>query len=139
MKNLRWILFLPAAVVCGYLAYFIGGFINNLSTTLYFGKPPEGWLKIAVDAMTHMYLGAAFIYSAVRIAPSAPRGVALATLLLLLIFAGISLWSSFVIEKFYALPAIGGFLFGGVAVMVGTLAGEIVPYGISSSEEDRLN
>ena len=138
MKTLRWIVVLPAATVCGYLAYLVGGFINNLSITLYLGAPPEGWLKVAADVMAHMYLGAAFTYSAVRVAPSAPRHVALATLVLLLVFAGLSLWSSFAIGKFYALPAIGGVLFGGAAALVGTFTGEIVPYGASSSRRGKL-
>ena len=131
MKTLRWVVMLPVAMVCGYLAYFVGGFINNLSITLFLGSPPEGWLKITADVMAHMYMGAAFTYSAVRVAPSAPRYVALATIVLLLVFAGLSLWSSFAIGKFYALPAIGGVLFGGVAALLGVFAGEIMPYGAS--------
>ena len=131
MQTLRWIVVLPAAIVCGYLAYLVGGIINNLSITLYLGSPPEGWLKITAVVMAHMYMGAAFTYSAVRAAPSAPKYVALAALVLLLVFAGMSLWSSFAIGKFYALPAIGGVLFGGVAALFGTFAGEIVPYGAS--------
>ena len=119
---------LPAATVCGYLAYFVGGFINNVSITLYLGAPPEGWLKVTLDVMTHIYLGAAFTYSAVRIAPSAPRYVVLVASVLLLVFVGLSLWSSFVIGKFYALPALGGVLFGGAAAVLATFAGEIVPY-----------
>ena len=133
MKTLRWIVVLPAATVCGYLAYLVGGFINNLSITLYLGAPLEGWLKVTADVMAHTYLGAAFTYSAVRVAPSAPRYVALAASVLLLVFAGVSLWSSFAIGKFYALPAIGGVLFGGAAALLGTFAGEIVPYAPSRS------
>lgn len=122
---------LPAAMVCGYLAYFLGGFINNLSITLSLGAPPEGWLKVAADVMAHMYLGAAFTYSAVRVAPSAPRHVVLAALVLLLVFAGFSLWSSFTVGQFYALPAISGGLFGGAVALLATFAGEIVPYDAS--------
>ena len=131
MKNLRWIAVLPAATVCGYLAYFVGGFINNVSITLYLGVPPEGWLKVTTDIMAHIYLGAAFTYSAVRVAPSAPRYVAIAALMLLRVFACLSLWSSFAIGKFYALPAVAGVLFGGAATLLATFAGEIVPYDAS--------
>ena len=131
MKTLRWIVALPTAMVCGYLAYFVGGFINNLSIMLFLGPPLEGWLKIAADVMAHVYMGAAFMYSAVRVAPSAPRYVALATMVLLLGFAGLSLWAAFAIGKFYSLPAICGVLFGGVAGVVGVFAGEIMPYGTS--------
>lgn len=126
-----WIMVLPAATVCGYLAYFVGGFINNVSITLFLGAPPEGWLKVALDVMTHIYLGATFTYSGVRIAPSAPRYVVLVASVLLLVFVGLSLWSSFVIGKFYALPALGGVLFGGAAALLATFAGEIVPYDAS--------
>lgn len=119
---------LPVATVCGYLAYFVGGFINNVSTSLYFGVPPEGWLKVALDVMAHIYLGAAFTYSAVRVAPSDPRYVALVAAVLLIVFVGLSLWSSFVIGKFYALPALGGVLFGAAAAAFAAFVGEIVPY-----------
>ena len=129
MNTARWIAVLPAAAVCGYLAYFIGGLINNLSIALYLGTPAEGWLKIAEDSMAHMYLGAAFMYSAVRVAPSGPKYVASVAFMLILVFVGVFLWSSFAIGKFYALPAIGGVLFGGTAALLATFAGEIVPYG----------
>jgi len=137
LNPLRWIIFLPTAAVCGYLAYFVGGLINNLVITLFLGAPSEGSFKVASDVMAHMYLGTVFMYSAVRIAPSAPKSVAFAALLLLLVFAGLSVCSSFAIGKFYALPAIGGVLFGGIAVLIGTFAGEVVPYGISKAGRDR--
>jgi hypothetical protein len=47
--------------------HFMGGFINNLSITLYLGTPPEGWLKVTAHVMVHIYLGAAFTYSAVEV------------------------------------------------------------------------
>ncbi len=53
LKTLRWIAVLPIAMVCGYLAYLIGGFINNLSLTLILGAPPEGWKKIITDVAPH--------------------------------------------------------------------------------------
>jgi hypothetical protein len=75
-----------------WLSCILGGRFpfNNLSITLFIGSPPEGWLKIAADVMAHMDMGAAFTYSAVRVAPSAPKYVALVTTVLLLVFAGLS-------------------------------------------------
>jgi hypothetical protein len=135
MRILRWIVTLPLAVLLGYLAYLIGGTINNLTTVLFLGAPLDGWQRTVTDVMAHIYMGAAMVYSAVRIAPSAPRSVAIGTTALLLAFAGASLWSSIMIAKFYALPAIGGAIFGGLAALYATLAGEILPYG---SQPDRL-
>ena len=129
MQVLRWIAVLPGAVVFGYLAYLVGGFVNNMTTAMFIGAPLKGWLAVATDAMAHMYMGAAFAYSAIRIAPAAPRYVASGAFAVLVAFAASSVWSSFGIGKYYAIPAIGGLLFGGFAVMLGTLAGEIGPYG----------
>lgn len=119
---------MPAAVICGYLAYLVGGFLNNVGLVFAFGGPIEGWLKSISDIFSHLYLGAAFVYCAIRVAPSAPRTVAGITCGVLVLFAGISLWSSFIITKWYALPAIAGMLFGGIGVMIGAFAGEVVPY-----------
>jgi hypothetical protein len=127
---------LPGAILCSYLAYLVGGFINNLSLTLHFGSLPNGWLKVVTNAMAHSYMGAVFIYSAVRIAPSAPRYVAIGTSVLLVVFAGLSIWSSFVIAKFYALPAICGLLFGGFAALYATLMGEVFPYGARKPKKE---
>jgi len=128
MRIIRWISFLPVSIVCGYLAYLVGGTINNLSTTLFLGTPLTGWIKVVLDGMAHMYMGAAAIYVAVKIAPSYSKFVAAIIFILLLIFAGASIWSSFAIRKYYAIPAIIGLLFGGVAALIGTFFGEIAPY-----------
>ncbi|MGV8073757.1 MAG: hypothetical protein AB2L11_04255 [Syntrophobacteraceae bacterium] len=129
MKTLRWITAFPAAFAGAYPAYFVGGFINNLLIALFLGVPPEGLPRIASEVMANMYLGAAFIYSAVRIAPSAPRVVAVAGVVLLMLFSGLSVWLSYGISEFYGIPANGGILFGGVAALFGTFAGKIAPYG----------
>ena len=126
----RWTLVLPAAVMCAYGAYIVGSTVNNISFYLIIGSL-SGWAKIASDAMAHIYLGGAFCYSAVRIAPSAPRYIASAAFALLLAFASLLIWSMFAIAKFYVLPAVGGALFGGLAVLIATFQGEVVPFGTS--------
>ncbi len=127
MKTVRWIALLPGAV-CGYLAYLVGGFINNLSITLYRGAPLDGLMKVAADVMTHMYLGGAFTCSAVRVAASTLKYAALAAFVLILIFADLAFWSSFAIGKWHALPTIGGVLFSGAVTIFVAFASEIVPH-----------
>ncbi len=126
---MRWIAVLPGAVIFGYFAYLVGGFVNNLTTAMFVGAPLKGWLAVATDAMAHMYMGAAFAYSATKIAPAAPRYVASGAFAILVAFAALSVWSSVAIGKYSAIPAIGGLLFGGFALMLGALAGKIGPYG----------
>jgi len=97
-----------------------------LSITLFTGSPPAGWIKVASDVMAHMYMGAACTYAGVKIAPAHPKLVAVGIFAIQLIFAGASIWSSFVI---YAIPTVLGLLFGGVVLLIATIAGEIRPYG----------
>lgn len=126
---MRWIAAFPGALICAYLAYLVGGTINNVTTATILGEPLTGWMKVVLDAMGHMYVGAAFTYSAIKIAPGAPKRVASGALAILIVFAALSVWSSFEIGKYYAIPAIAGLLFGGSIVLIATLAGEINPYG----------
>jgi hypothetical protein len=128
LRTLRWIVTFPAATLIGYLAYLVGGTINNFATIIYFGAPLDGWQRIVADATANAFLGAAMVYSAIRIAPSAPRLVASAATGLLTIVAVASLWSSFMIGKFDALSGIGGVMFGALAVLYATLDGQVIPY-----------
>lgn len=137
MRIVRWIFFLPVAVISGYLAYIVGGTLNNFSTARFLGSPLTGWVKVVCDAMAHMYMGATATYVAVKIAPAYPRVVAAGTFGLALLSACASLWSSVIIGKYYAIPAIVGLIFGAVAVLIGTLAGEIAPYGEAPSEQGK--
>lgn len=137
MRIVRWISFLPVSAICGYLAYIVGGTLNNLSIALFLGSPITSWIKVATDAIAHMYIGAAVTYVAVKIAPAYPKFVAVGTFAFLLIFAGASIFSSFAIGKYYAIPAIIGLLFGGVAVLLGTLVGQIGPYGEARAKKGK--
>ena len=124
---IRWIVAFPVAPICGYLAYLVGGAINNVTTSLFLGEPLAGWIKVLVDAMAHMYMGAAFSYSAIKIAPGAPKHVASGAFAILIALAALSVWSSFEMGKYYAIQAIIGLLFGGSAVFLAALAGQISP------------
>jgi hypothetical protein len=119
----------PGALICSYLAYLVGGTINNVTTTMFVGEPMTGWIKVVVESMAHMYMGAAFTYSAIKIAPGAPKHVARGAFAILIVFSALSVWSSFAVGKFDAVQAIIGLLFGGSAVFLAALAGQISPYG----------
>lgn len=125
MNRLRWLAVLPGAVICGYLAYLVGGILNNLTATWFTGEPLTGWKAIAADLIAHAYMGAAFLYSAVKIAPGDPKHVARGGFTILAALAGLSVWSSIALGKYYAIPAVGGLLFGGCAVLLGTVTGEV--------------
>jgi hypothetical protein len=55
-------------------------------------------------------------------------------MVLLVLFANLSIWYSFAIGQYFALPTTGGVLFSGFATPLGTFAGSIVRYGASGSK-----
>lgn len=89
-SGLRWIILEPTALIAGYLAYLVGGFINRLSITLFMG-PPEGWIQLAAIYMEQLYMGAVIPYVAGYIAPSHKVDAALGFSALVMVIAGISL------------------------------------------------
>ena len=109
MKIMRWVLALPASLLCGYLAYILGGFLHNLSYSVFLGISPGWKVKVMMDVMSHMYMGATTTYVAVKITPDYPEAVAMNIFALILIFAGISIWSSFLTGKYYEVPSIAIF------------------------------
>jgi hypothetical protein len=79
MVVLRWIAFLPAAVIGGWLAYMVGGTINNITTFLNVGEI-NGLVKFGTIFINEMFLGLGFVFCGVKVAPSAPKviGITLA-------------------------------------------------------------
>ncbi len=114
----------------------MGGAVNNFTAAWFASGPLTGWKRVAADVMAHMYMGAAFLYAAVKIAPGAPRYVAGGAFATLVALAILSVWSSVAIGKYYAMPAIAGLLFGGLGVLLGALAGEVRPYSKERSQPD---
>ncbi len=124
---LRWTLVAPAALIAGYLAYSIGGFVNRLSITLIMG-PPTGWVQLAAIFMEQMYMGAAIPYVAGRVAPNKTAYTALGFSGFVMVFAGVSLgiWltndtSNTLAEQ---VASIAGLLWGAGAVGIATYHGE---------------
>ncbi len=128
MQIVRWILFFPVSVICGYVAYAIGGAVNNFSVDLLTGHPPEGLMKIIMDAAAYLYLGAVTTFVAVKIAPSRPSYVAAGIFVFLLIFAGVTVVPSVAVDTFYAVSTIIGLFLGCVGIQVGIFIGEIAPF-----------
>jgi len=125
VKPLRWVALLPGALVAGYAAYLVGGTINNLSITLYMGRPPNGWTKLLGDFMAHMFLGAAFVYAGAFIAPTQKPIVAMALGALSIFLGGAFVWASLIVEKYRAIIAIAGLLFGSSVTAFSIMTGEV--------------
>ena len=125
-RILRWVVLLPIAVIAGWLAYFVGGFINRLGFISFYGQPPTGWHEVILDFMGHMYMGAAATYAAAYLAPDHNKYVALSMAGLCLLLAGGAIFAAFLASDYKALLASLGFAFGSIAVAVDALRGKSV-------------
>ncbi len=135
MLVLRWIAFLPAAAIGGWLAYMVGGTINNITTFLSVGEI-SGFVKFGTDFINEMFLGLGFVFCGVKVAPSAPKvvGITLAfSVICFPIFAIVSsdipLLSIFesVQQGRFSIAGSLGTIFGAVGAAYGTVTGEIQP------------
>lgn len=131
MRIVRWIALAPAAILLGYLAYLLGGTINNLATVLTIGSR-EGWVRIATDFMAHSYLGAGIVFAAVKIAPSKPRIVGSSSFAALVALCATSGYLAVNQSNWTALLAAAGVLFGAFVVLLGVLSDEIRPFEAKS-------
>lgn len=125
MRLARWILLLPCAAASGYLAYFVGGFVNNLSILLYSGRPPSGWVAIFVDTAAHMYMGAASTYIGMRIAPRHRKAVAASITGLWLLLAGASILATILGGMYAAITPTIGVVVGSVGLTISVFRNEL--------------
>ena len=63
---------LPAAAAGGFLAYYVGGFINRATTLMAVGTL-DGWVGLATDFLSEAYFGAGAIAAGFKVAPSKKR------------------------------------------------------------------
>ncbi|MFM8754577.1 MAG: hypothetical protein ACKODL_07785 [Phenylobacterium sp.] len=135
MVVLRWIAFLPAAAVGGWLAYMVGGAINNTSTYLYVGEI-KGFVKFGLDFINNMFLGIGFVFCGVKIAPRAPKFVGITLAIIVIGFpisaiftSGIPISSIIEAIQQGRLSIVGvlGTIFGACATAYGAVRGEVQP------------
>ena len=89
------------------------------------GRPPNGWTKLLGDFMAHMFLGAAFVYAGAFIAPTQKPIVAMALGALSIFLGGAFVWASLIVEKYRAIIAIAGLLFGSSVTAFSIMTGEV--------------
>ncbi|MDZ7693505.1 MAG: hypothetical protein U5K69_20705 [Balneolaceae bacterium] len=84
---LRWIAFLPAAGIAGFLAYNIVWYLQSITTWIFVGRGTI--LEIYfIRYFSHLCMGMATIYVACFVAPSSKKVIALVTSGLVLVFPG---------------------------------------------------
>jgi hypothetical protein len=125
MKILRWILMLPSAIVCGWLAYFLAGIINRWGYLRETGQPASPFVAALLDVGGHMLMGAAATYVAARIAPDHKKIVSASMTGLVLLLSGAFIFSSILARNYMALLMSIGFIVGSLGVTISVFRDEI--------------
>lgn len=99
---LRWIIFLPAAVLAGFLAYTIAWFTHEWAFGLFIGS---GTLfgGAMVRLLSYLYMGLATVYVACFVAPSSKKGVAVVMGGLVLILSGATMFYALSVPEYWGI------------------------------------
>lgn len=97
---LRWIFFLPFAIVIGVLANAAVRLVNYVTMVGWFGMRPDSIQQLVVKhILSNVILGAAIVYAGSRFAPSHRKIVAYSLTVLTILLGGMSLFVSIVDRK----------------------------------------
>lgn len=96
---LRWIVFLPAAGIAGFLAYNIAWYMHELVFGLFIGSGTLFGGSL-VRFFSYLYMGIAIVYVACYVAPSSKKGIAVVMGGLVLILSGATMLYAFSVPEY---------------------------------------
>lgn len=96
---LRWIAFLPAAVIAGFLVYNIIWYIQSFMTWMFVGSGTVVEIYF-VRFFSYLCQGLSTVYVACYVAPSYKKIVAVVTGVMVLVFAGASLFYAITVPEY---------------------------------------
>ena len=112
MAILRWIAFLPGALLTAWLAWFVVALLNRI-TMVMSGLDPNSFLfKVFIEFISQAVMGAAFVYVGAKIAPFHNKKIAYALAGIGLIAAGFMLFPAIMVANYWA-------IWGGVSLILG--------------------
>lgn len=96
---LRWIVFLPAAVIAGFLVYNIVWYMQSFTTWVFVGSGPVADIYF-IRFFSYLCQGLATVYIACYVAPAFKKKVAVVSGILVLVFSGVSMFYAFTIPDY---------------------------------------
>lgn len=121
---LRWVAFLPAALLAAWVAWLLVMLGNRLTMGMQ-GINPDSFLSRAfIEFISHAAMGAAFVYAGAKVAPAHHRIVAYVLAGLGLVAAGFLLFPAFMVANYWAIWA-------GISLAIGVGA---TAYSVSTGE-----
>ena len=100
---LRWILFIPSAVLTAWLAWFLVLHLNRIAM-LFSGIDPNSFLtKVCIEYISHFAMGAAFIYVGAKVAPFHKKIISCILVGIGLIVAGFMLFPAIMVANYWTI------------------------------------
>ena len=123
---LRWLAFLPAAVIGSLLVHVIAVVLNNIGAAMA-GFDPEGIIHtVGVTWIANAVFGAAFVYIASYVAPSHEEAVAGVTAVLFIFGAGVLFFGILEKRDFVGLLGLASSVIGASWVAYAIIRGESI-------------
>ena len=88
----RWVIFLPAALLAGALARLVIYWVNFWMFRIMGMNPYSFWSSLMLEGLPYAAMGAAIVFVAARIAPSRKKAVVFGTAILSVLVAGSTLF-----------------------------------------------
>lgn len=102
---LRWVSFVPAALLAAWLAWLVVAFLNKVTMGMQ-GIDPNSFLsRVFIEFISQAVMGAAFVYVGAKVAPMHHKVVAYVLAGVRLVLAGFMLFPAFMISNYWAVWA----------------------------------
>lgn len=109
---IRWVSFLPAAVLAAWATWLIVALLNKLTMGMQ-GIDPNSFLsRVYIEFISHAAMGAAFVYVGAKVAPIHHKIVAYALAAFGLVAAGFMLFTAVMVSNYWA-------VWGGLSLILG--------------------
>jgi tetratricopeptide (TPR) repeat protein len=122
IKILKWIVFLPASLIGGYIAYFLVSMLNKLTM---FGFNPDSFMgRLFIEAVSNLAMGAATVFIAAWIVPSYKKHVSIGVCGLLILISGVLLLPALTMPNYWAIYAMIFLIIGAGTITYSVFTGE---------------
>jgi hypothetical protein len=124
MIILRWVSFIPVAVIAAWVAWFLVSWLNKITFAMT-GLDPNSFLSRAfIEFISHAVMGAAFVFVGAKLVPLHNKIVGYILAGIGLVGGGFLLFPAFLISDYWAVWA-------GVSLVLGV---GVTAYSISTGE-----
>ena len=109
---LRWIAFLPCALLASWIVWFIVVLLNRISMRMAGINPDSFLFRVFIEYISDAVMGAAFVYTGTKIIPSYKRVISYILASIGMVLGGFLLFPSILIADYWAIWSCLSLAFG---------------------------